>query len=91
MPWLSNLPISEAQKIEGTHIMATQVPENFVLGAKLHHSRVVQHVEVPGLTRQTLLKQCLVSQTSLIFSKLGQCACGHTPFSSYCFVICPLH
>ena len=50
--------------------MATQVPENVVLG-QMHHSLSFQLVVVPGHTKQTLLKQCLVSQTSLIISKLG--------------------
>ena len=49
--------------------MATQVPENFVLG-QIHHSMSFQLVVVPGHTKQTLLQQCLVSHTSLIIFKL---------------------
>ena len=56
--------------------MTALVPDNFVWG-QMHHSRVVQHVVVPDHTKLTLLKQCLVSQTSLIKSNLV-CLSAHT-------------
>ena len=65
---------SKRRKLRAAHIMAAQVPENFVVG-QMHH---MQHV-VPGHTKQTLLKQCLVSQTSCrIISKLGVPVATHS-------------
>ena len=86
MPWLSNLEFLKHRKLRPAQIMATQVPQNFALG-QMHHSMSFQLVVVLGHTKQTLLKQCLVSQTALIICKLGVPVATHScPPSA---VICP--
>ena len=72
MPWLSNLPISEAQKID-----VSAHHDHFVLG-QMHHSMSFQLIVVPDHTKQTLLKQCFASQTSLIMSNLGVPVATHS-------------
>ena len=57
--------------------MATQVPDNLVLG-QTHDSMPFQLVVLPGHTKQTLLKQNLFSQTSLIMFKLGVPVATHS-------------
>ena len=88
-------PRLKLRKLRAAHIMATQVPENFVWGKLNAPQHVVPDnknfekskpgftmssplIVVPGHKKQTLLKQCLVSQTSLIISKLGVPVATHS-------------
>ena len=77
MPWMSNLPISEGYKIQGSTHMATQFPENFVWG-KYTTACCSGLVVVPCHTKQTLLDLQHVSHTFFIISKLDVPVATHS-------------
>ena len=92
MPWFSNLPISEAQKIEGSAHHGHTSPRKLCFGANAPQHVVPARCRSPSHKANTSqAMSCLPKFWNVLdYIQIG-CACSHTLFSSSCFVIFPLH